>query len=85
MARVLNNVQLDNGYCGHNLRIGSDPKASTSNKPSFVLYGDGGLSKYTVKISSSLRSGTSVTVARESVWRSKSPSCVTMRVAVAGS
>jgi hypothetical protein len=41
-----NTVQLDNGSCVRNLQIGSDPNASSSATPSFVLAGDGGLSSY---------------------------------------
>ena len=45
-----NLVQLDNGTCGINLQIGSDKTASSSNKPTFWLMGDGGLSSYAVAI-----------------------------------
>ena len=45
-----NLVQLDNGTCGINLQIGSDKTASSSNKPTFWLMGDGGLSSYSVAI-----------------------------------
>jgi predicted phage tail protein len=49
-AWTTNLVQLDNGTCGTNLQIGSDKTASWSNKPSFWLMGDGGLSSYAVAI-----------------------------------
>src|SRR5262245_42588585 len=49
-AWVLNQVQLDDGTCGHNLQIGSDVTASSSATPLFLLYGDGSRSSYAVKI-----------------------------------
>src|SRR5262249_24795773 len=49
-AFVLNQVQLDNGVCGQNLQVGSDPTASASATPSFLLSGDGGLSSYAISI-----------------------------------
>ena len=49
-AWVLNQVQLDDGTCGHNLQIGSDVTASSSATPSFLLFGDGSKASYAVKI-----------------------------------
>jgi hypothetical protein len=46
----LNHAMLDDGSCGHSLQLGSDPNASSSATPSFVLAGDGGLSSYAMKI-----------------------------------
>src|SRR5215212_6465723 len=45
-AATLNTAQLDNGVCGRNLQLGSDRTSSSSALPSFVIAGDGGLSKY---------------------------------------
>ena len=45
-TRVTNVVNLDDGTCGLNLQTGSDKTASKSNRPSFLLWGDGGLSSY---------------------------------------
>jgi fibronectin type 3 domain-containing protein len=45
-ATTLNTAQLDNGTCGRNLQLGSDRTASASATPSFVIAGDGGLSRY---------------------------------------
>ncbi|MFL5936043.1 MAG: fibronectin type III domain-containing protein [Gaiellaceae bacterium] len=45
-AATLNTAQLDNGTCGRNLQLGSDRTASASATPSFVIAGDGGLSRY---------------------------------------
>ena len=53
-AQALNEVQLDNGYCGTNLQIGSDHTASSSATPSFLLAGDGGLSIYRIFIDGNL-------------------------------
>src|SRR5215211_8736343 len=47
---ALNEAQLDNGYCGTNLQIGSNKTASASATPSFLLAGDGGLSSYRIFI-----------------------------------
>jgi hypothetical protein len=46
----LNTAQLDDGRCGHNLQLGSDNTASSSNKPWFALVGDGGLAAYDITI-----------------------------------
>jgi hypothetical protein len=46
----LNTAQLDDGRCGHNLQLGSDKNASSSNKPWFALVGDGGLASYDITI-----------------------------------
>ena len=40
-AFILNQAQLDDGTCGHNQQLGSDPTASASATPWFLLYGDG--------------------------------------------
>jgi hypothetical protein len=45
-----NQVELDNGKCTENLQLGSDRTASRSAKPTFVLWGDGGLSSYVISI-----------------------------------
>ena len=45
-AATLNTAQLDNGTCGRNLQLGSDKTSSSSATPSFVIAGDGGLSRY---------------------------------------
>src|SRR4029079_10294297 len=45
-AATLNTAQLDNGTCGRNLQLGSDKTSSSSATPSFVITGDGGLSRY---------------------------------------
>ena len=39
-----NTVTLDNGDCGNNLQLGSDPTASSSATPTFLLIGDGSTS-----------------------------------------
>jgi hypothetical protein len=41
-----NTIELDDGSCGHILRVGSDATASSSATPTFLLYGNGGLSSY---------------------------------------
>ena len=45
-----NQAELDQGICGTNLQIGSDTAASSTAKPTFLLWGDGGLSSYTISI-----------------------------------
>jgi hypothetical protein len=50
LARTTNVAQLDDGTCGRNLQIGSDKTASSSATPSFLLWGDGGLSSYQIFI-----------------------------------
>src|SRR5262245_31602876 len=45
-AATMNTAQLDNGTCGRNLQLGSDKTASSSATPTFLIAGDGGLSKY---------------------------------------
>jgi fibronectin type 3 domain-containing protein len=45
-AWVLNQAQLDYGYCSQNLQTGSDVTASQSTTPSFVLTGDGTTGSY---------------------------------------
>jgi len=50
LAWELNVSQLDNGYCGQNLQLGSDKTASSSATPSFLLWGDGGAARYDVFI-----------------------------------
>ena len=45
-----NQAMLDDGSCGHSLQVGSDPNASASATPGFVMEGDGGLSSYAMKI-----------------------------------
>ena len=45
-----NLIELDPGACGQMLAIGSDPTASSSATPSFMLSGDGGLSSYAMAI-----------------------------------
>ena len=52
-ATTLNSTQLDYGYCGQNLQRGSDPTASNSSTPSFVLAGDGGAASYQISIDGS--------------------------------
>jgi len=49
-ARTLNVANLDDGTCGQNLQVGSDKTASRSATPSFLLWGDGGASSYTIFI-----------------------------------
>jgi hypothetical protein len=49
-APEANTAELDPGACGQILQIGSDPAASSSPTPSFLLRGDGGLSSYVVSI-----------------------------------
>ena len=49
-TRVTNVANLDDGTCGRNLQIGSDKTASASPLPSFLLWGDGGLSSYRIFI-----------------------------------
>jgi hypothetical protein len=49
-AAVTNTVVLDNGTCGHDLQLGSDPTASSSATPTFLLYADGGAASYSVAI-----------------------------------
>ena len=49
-ARTTNVVNLDDGTCGQNLQMGSDKTASRSATPSFLLWGDGGLSSYAISI-----------------------------------
>src|SRR3954447_24968193 len=46
LARTTNVAQLDDGTCGRNLQLGSDKTASSSATPTFLLWGDGGLSSY---------------------------------------
>ena len=46
VGATLNTAQLDNGTCGRNLQLGSDRTSSSSATPSFVIAGDGGLSRY---------------------------------------
>jgi hypothetical protein len=45
-----NQVMLDDGTCSHNMQLGTDINASSSNLPWFFLEGDGGLAKYQVNI-----------------------------------
>jgi hypothetical protein len=45
-----NSVQLDPGMCGRMLQTGSDPTATNTSTPTFLLAGDGGLSSYSVSI-----------------------------------
>jgi large repetitive protein len=49
-AATTNTVVLDNGTCGHDLQLGSDPTASSSATPTFLLYADGGAASYSVAI-----------------------------------
>jgi predicted phage tail protein len=49
-AGTLNTAVLDNGTCGHNLQLGSNPTASSSATPEFLLYGDGGAASYAMFI-----------------------------------
>src|SRR4051794_29169637 len=49
-AWVLNQAQLDDGTCGHNQQLGSDPTASSSATPWFLLYGDGTRASYNISI-----------------------------------
>jgi len=49
-AGTLNTAMLDNGTCGHNLQLGSDPTASSSATPWFLLYGDGAAASYAMFI-----------------------------------
>jgi hypothetical protein len=49
-AGALNTAVLDNGTCGHNLQLGSDPTASSSATPWFLLYGDGAAASYSIAI-----------------------------------
>ena len=49
-ARVMNVANLDDGTCGQNLQIGADKTASADPTPSFLLWGDGGLSSYNIFI-----------------------------------
>jgi hypothetical protein len=49
-APTANTAELDPGTCGQILQVGSDPTASSSPTPSFLLRGDGGLSSYVVSI-----------------------------------
>ena len=53
-AGPLNTVVLDNGICGRNLQLGSDPTASSSATPTFLLYGDGAAASYRVFIDGAL-------------------------------
>jgi hypothetical protein len=46
----LNTAQLDDGRCYRDLQLGSDINASSSNKPSFALVGDGGSASYAITI-----------------------------------
>ena len=45
-----NTIELDAGSCGHILQLGSDRTASSTATPTFMLYGDGGLSSYVVSV-----------------------------------
>jgi fibronectin type 3 domain-containing protein len=45
-AFTLNGSQLDYGYCGQDLQLGSDQTASSSATPSFVMTGDGSAASY---------------------------------------
>src|SRR5262245_578052 len=47
-ARTTNVANLDDGTCGRNLQVGSDKTASGTSTPTFLLWGDGGLSKYDI-------------------------------------
>jgi Ca2+-binding RTX toxin-like protein len=51
-ARALdtNDVELDNGACGHGLQLGADRTASSSATPTFLIRGDGPDSSYDVFI-----------------------------------
>jgi fibronectin type 3 domain-containing protein len=49
-AWVLNQAQLDTGYCGQNLQMGSDPTVSNTATPSFLLWGDGQAGSYAIFI-----------------------------------
>ena len=53
-AGPLNTVVLDNGICGRNLQLGSDPTASSSATPTFLLYGDGAAASYRIFIDGAL-------------------------------
>ncbi len=46
----LNQAELDNGYCGQNLQVGSDRTASLSATPSFLMAGDGSAALYQISI-----------------------------------
>jgi fibronectin type 3 domain-containing protein len=52
-AFTLNGSQLDYGYCGQNLQLGSDRTASSSATPSFVMTGDGSAASYQMFIDGS--------------------------------
>src|SRR5438552_2696683 len=54
LARTTNVANLDDGTCGRNLQVGSNKTASASATPSFLLWGDGGLSSYGVRIDGTL-------------------------------
>ena len=47
-VRTTNVANLDDGTCGRNLQVGSDTTASATSTPTFLLWGDGGLSKYDI-------------------------------------
>ena len=49
-AFTLNQAQLDDGTCGHNLQLGSDKTASSSSTPWFLLFGDGNHASYRIFI-----------------------------------
>jgi hypothetical protein len=49
-AWKLNVAELDPGQCGQVLQLGSDRTASSTATPTFLLYGDGGLSSYVISI-----------------------------------
>src|SRR5262249_38671403 len=49
-ARTTNVAQLDDGTCGRNLQIGSDKTSSSTATPQFLLWGDGGASRYDIFI-----------------------------------
>src|SRR5690348_4502493 len=50
LARTTNVANLDDGTCGRNLQVGSDKAAAGTATPTFLLWGDGGLSKYDIFI-----------------------------------
>jgi hypothetical protein len=47
---TVNTVQLDDGTCGTDLRIGTDVTASSSATPSFMIWADGSSATYSMKI-----------------------------------
>jgi hypothetical protein len=45
-----NTTELDNGVCGQGLQIGSDPTASSSATPSFMIWAAGSPTTYAMKV-----------------------------------